>query len=107
LAPGFDVTWLPRLPQLQRSPSNPRSEIVEIALPLASAALVLAAGAAVVLLVRRIGDQDRATPVRVQGTVLRHQGVQGQEPRRRRQLRSRPVEGLGVGASRGRQAPDS
>jgi len=104
LAPGFDVTWLPRLPQLQWSPSDPRSEIMEIALPLASAALVLAA---VVLLVRRIGDQDRATPVRVQGTVLRHQGVQGQESRRRRQLRSRPVEGLGVGASRGRQAPDS
>jgi len=54
----------------------------------------------VVLLVRQIADQDRATPVRVQ--ELSH--AKGQEPRRRRQHRPRPVEGLGVGASRGCQA---
>ncbi|XP_066389330.1 L-type lectin-domain containing receptor kinase SIT2-like [Miscanthus floridulus] len=49
-APVIDVSKLPKLPRLE---SKPYSRILEITLPIASAVLVLAAGTALVLLVRR------------------------------------------------------
>ncbi|RCV09405.1 hypothetical protein SETIT_2G025400v2 [Setaria italica] len=49
-APVIDIAKLPKLPQLG---SKPRSKVLEITLPIASAALVLTVGIAVVLLVRR------------------------------------------------------
>jgi serine/threonine protein kinase len=49
-APAIDPTKLPKLPQVG---SKPRSKVLEITLPLASAALVLAVGTALILLVRR------------------------------------------------------
>jgi len=51
-APAIDVARLPKLPQVSSS-SNARSKLLVIVLPLASAAVVLAAGVALVLLVRR------------------------------------------------------
>ena len=53
-APAIDVARLPKLPQVSSSSSsNARSKLLEIVLPLVSAAVVLAAGTALVLLVRR------------------------------------------------------
>ncbi|RLN32900.1 hypothetical protein C2845_PM03G19360 [Panicum miliaceum] len=49
-APVIDVTKLPKLPQIG---SKPRSKVLEITLPIASAALVLAVGIVSILLVRR------------------------------------------------------
>nr|CAB3455626.1 unnamed protein product [Digitaria exilis] len=49
-APVIDVTKLPKLPQFV---SKPRSKVLEITLPIASAALVLTVGIALILLVRR------------------------------------------------------
>jgi len=50
-APVIDVTKLPKLPQL--GSKKPRSKLLEITLPIASAALVLTAGIVLILLVRR------------------------------------------------------
>ncbi|XP_062189170.1 L-type lectin-domain containing receptor kinase SIT2-like [Phragmites australis] len=49
-APAIDIPKLPKLPHLG---SKPRSKVLEITLPLASAALVLALGTTLILLVRR------------------------------------------------------
>ncbi|KAF8714019.1 hypothetical protein HU200_028010 [Digitaria exilis] len=49
-APVIDITKLPKLPQFV---SKPRSKVLEITLPIASAALVLTVGIALILLVRR------------------------------------------------------
>ncbi|PUZ68334.1 hypothetical protein GQ55_2G018500 [Panicum hallii var. hallii] len=49
-APVIDITKLPKLPQLG---SKPRSKVLEITLPIASAALVLTVGTVLILLVRR------------------------------------------------------
>ncbi|VAI44068.1 unnamed protein product [Triticum turgidum subsp. durum] len=49
-APAIDAAKLPKLPQLG---PKPRSRVLEITLPIASAVVVLVAGAALVLLVRR------------------------------------------------------
>ncbi|VAI55632.1 unnamed protein product [Triticum turgidum subsp. durum] len=49
-APAIDAGRLPKLPQLG---SKPRSRVLEITLPIASAVVVLVFGAALVLLVRR------------------------------------------------------
>lgn len=49
-APAIDITKLPKLP---RQGPKPRSKVLEIILPIVSAAFVLAVGATVILLVRR------------------------------------------------------
>ncbi|CAL5078171.1 unnamed protein product [Urochloa decumbens] len=50
-APVIDIAKLPKLPKLDSN--KPRSKVLEITLPIASAALVLAVGIALILLVRR------------------------------------------------------
>uniref|UniRef100_A0A452XQM9 non-specific serine/threonine protein kinase n=1 Tax=Aegilops tauschii subsp. strangulata TaxID=200361 RepID=A0A452XQM9_AEGTS len=49
-APAIDITKLPKLP---RQGPKPRSKVLEIVLPIVSAAFVLAVGTTIILLVRR------------------------------------------------------